>query len=138
MRHMGIKRNDSWIDGSFVVITSEMIKSKAYRELTGSAIKALILAMRKVKEQGRTERFKVIFPFSYAEAKAHGLSGASFWRAVSQLHRVGFLDLYIKGGIDFSNGIKTPSAYKLSLRWKNYGTANFAARYPGQMDAING
>ena len=43
------KKEPSWLDDSkgFVAITFEMIDSTAFKELTGSGLKALILLMRK-------------------------------------------------------------------------------------------
>jgi hypothetical protein len=151
------KWEDSWIDGGFVAITFQMINSKAYKELTGSAIKALILCMRKVKEQHRTERFQAIFSLTYPEARKQGLCDGTFWRAMKLLQRVGFIDCTIKGGLtgrikktpsahNYKLPVKwkekefgkTPSAYRLSLRWKEYGTPAFEDRHPGYCETING
>ena len=130
------KREDSWIEGGFVAITFEMMNSRAYRKLTGAALKALILCMRKVKEMDRAERFKVIFSLTYSEAKKQGFCDATFWRAMRLLQHVGFIDCHMKGGLRCDR--KTPSAYRLSLRWKKYGTPDFEAIYPGHCMEING
>lgn len=151
------KWEDSWIEGGFVAITCEMINSQAYRELTGSAIKALILCMRKVKEMDRTERFKVIFSLTYPEAKKQGFCDGTFWRAMKSLQRLGFIDCTIKGGLtgrhkktpsahNYKTPVKwkgkeygkTPSAYRLSLRWKKYGTPDFEDIHLGHCEVING
>lgn len=130
------KKEDSWIEGGFVAITFEMMNHKAYKELTGSAIKALILCMRKVKEMHRTERFKVIFSLTYPEARKQGLCNVTFWRSMKSLQRVGFIDCIMKGGLRCDR--KTPSAYRLSLRWKKYGTPDFEDIHPGHCEEING
>jgi hypothetical protein len=149
------KKKDSWIEGGFVVITFEMINHRSYKELTGSAIKALILCMRKVKEMHRTERFKVIFSLTYPEARKQGFCDGTFWRAMKLLQRVGFIDCTIKGGLTGrikktpsahklsfrwkeKEYVKTPSAYRLSLRWKKYGTPDFEDIHPGHCEDING
>jgi hypothetical protein len=149
------KKEDSWIQGGFVAITFEMINSLAYKELTGSAIKALILCMRKVKEMNRKERFKVIFSLTYPEARRQGFCDGTFWRAMKSLQRLGFIDCTIKGGLtgrckktpsahklslrwkEKEYG-RTPSAYKLSLRWKECGTPAFEDIQPGHCENING
>lgn len=126
----------SWISGCFVVITNEMIASRAYRKLTGTAIKVFILCMRKVKEIDRVDRFKAIFALTYAEAKKEGIAAASFWRAMAQLQEVGFIVCYMKGGLRCDK--KTPTTYRLSLRWKQFGTPAFTVQASGQCEAING
>lgn len=130
------KKADSWITGGFVPITLEMINSQAYKELNGSALKALILCMRKVKEMNRTERFKVIFSLTYPEARKQGFCDATFWRSMKDLQRVGFIDCVMKGGLRCDR--KTQSAYRLSLRWKSFGTPNFKSMQSGHCEAING
>jgi hypothetical protein len=126
----------SWIKGGFVAITFEMINSKAYKELRGSAIKALILCMKKVKEMHCTERFKTNFSLTYPEARKQGFCDATFWRAMRLLQHVGFIDCVMKGGLRCDR--KTPSTYRLSLRWKVYGTPEFKCLPPGHCEDING
>ncbi len=130
------KKEDSWIEGGFVAITFEMMSHRAYKKLTGSAIKALILCMRKVKEMHRTERFKVIFSLTYPEARKQGFCDVTFWRSMKSLQSVGFIDCIMKGGLRCDR--KTPSAYRLSLRWKAYGTPEFKTLHPGYCEGING
>ena len=129
------KWEDSWINGGFVAITFEMIDSKAYKALTGSAIKAFILCMRKVKEKHRTERFKVIFSLTYPEANKQGFCDSTFCNAMKKLQKVGFIDCVMKGGLRCDR--KTKSAYRLSLRWKAYGTPDFKDLHPGYCEEIN-
>ena len=130
------KWKDSWIEGGFVSITFEMIDSHAYKELTGSAIKAFILCMRKVKESHRTERFKVVFSLTYPEARKQGFCDVTFWRSMKSLQRVGFIECIMKGGLRCDR--KTPSAYRLYQRWKAYGTPEFKFLHPGHCEGIHG
>jgi len=118
-------KEPSWLDDSkgFVAITFEMIDSKAFKNLTGSGLKALILLMRKNKEKHPIDRFKYQFSFTYPEGKKEGICNASFCRGIKQLYRLGFIDIVIKGGL---RGVsKYPSYYRLSQRWKKYGTPEF-------------
>ena len=73
-------KNKSWIDGGFVAITYEIMNSKAFKSLNGSALKTLVLCMRKVKVNNPIDRFKYHFEFTYPEARKQGLVGISFCR----------------------------------------------------------
>lgn len=130
------KKEDSWIKGGFVATTFEMMDSRAYKKLTGFAIKALNLCMRKVKEMHCVERFLVIFSLTYPEARKQGFCDVTFWRAMKQLQRVGFIDCVMKGGLRCDR--KTPSRYRLSQRWKVYDTPEFKDLHPGHCEEING
>ncbi len=130
------KWEDSWIDGGFIVVTFEMMNSNAYKKLTGSALKVFHLCQRKVKERRRVERFKVIFSLTYTEAKKEGLWHSAFNRGMNQLQEVGFIDCIEKGGMRFQG--KACSYYRLSKRWKDYGTPNFKEQHSGYCEAVNG
>jgi len=132
------KKEPSWLDDSkgFVAITFEMIDSTAFKELTGSGLKALILLMRKNKNSKPLERFKYQFSFTYPEGRKQGICNASFCRAIKQLHRLGFIDIVIKGGL---RGVsKYPNYYRLSQRWKQFGTPAFQKIRDGYDISIHG
>jgi len=137
---MGKKRKvgwkDNWFDGPFVLIPYELIDSKAYMELKGAGVRALMLCMRKVKEMKGTERFKVLFSLTFREAREKGFCDATFWRSMKSLQRLGFVDCEMRGGLRNEN--KYATIYRLSLRWKKYGTPDFDYIPPGSCEQING
>ena len=134
MRKKGKK--DSWLDGGFVPITFEMIKSEAYRELKEKSLKTFILLMMKNKNKHPIERFRYQFPLTYAEAKRNNIPAASFHRAIKKLHQVGFIDITVRGGL---RGVsKYPTHYRLSQRWKKYGTPTFIELPDGHATEIQG
>ena len=117
------------ISEPFVVITYGMINSKAYKELSGSALKALILCMRKVKTHHPLDRFNFQFALTYPEAKKQGLCHTSFCRGMKQLGKVGFIDFVVRGGMRYMG--KKSSSYRLSQRWKKFATPEFQEKWDG-------
>lgn len=124
------------IQGGFVAITFEMINSQAYRKLHVSALKALILCIRKVKTYNPYDRYKFQFSLTYPEAKKQGLWASAFNRGMKQLQEVGFIDVIMRGGMRFQG--KACSLYCLSRRWKEYGTPNFKHQHNGYCKAVHG
>jgi hypothetical protein len=133
MRSRKIKNR---IVGGFVPITYEMISSSAFKELMGSALKALILCMRKVKTHHPIDRFSYQFELTYPEAKKQGICHTSFCRGMKQLQQVGFIDCVVRGGMRFQG--KSSSLYRLSQRWKKYGTPEFQETWHGYCEEIHG
>jgi hypothetical protein len=133
-----MKRNarESIGGGGFVAVTYEMINSKAYKELSGSALRALILCLRKVKTYHPIDRFNSHFEFTYPEARKQGLGDASFFRGLTQLQKVGFIDCVMRGGARWEG--KGRSQYRLSKRWKQYGTPDFKELHKGYCVSVNG
>ncbi len=81
-------------------------------------------------------RFRVSFSMTYPEARKHGLATATFWSALIQLKKVGFIDCIQPGGLTCGDG-KAPSIFRLSQRWKKYGTPDFEDLHPGHCKNIN-
>lgn len=135
---MGIskRKKQNRIQGGFVAITYEMINSKAYRELNGAALKALIICMRKVKTYDLYDRYKFQFSLTYPEAKKQGLWHSAFNRGMKQLQKVGFIDVVMRGGMRFQG--KACSLYRLSRRWKEYKTPNFKQQHNGYCEMVHG
>jgi hypothetical protein len=113
-----------------------MMDSAAFKELTESGLKILILFMRKVKIKNPIDRFKFQFAFTYPEAKKLGICDTSFCRGIKQLQRVGFLDVVIKGGRRGES--KYCTYYRLSQRWKKYGTPEFKNHWEGHCVGVHG
>jgi hypothetical protein len=130
------KKTKSWIEGGFIAITYQMMDSKAFRAMNVSALKAFIFCMRKVKVHDPVDRFKYHFSLTYPEAKKHGLTDSTFFRGMKQLQDLGFIVCVMKGGLD--SGIKKPTLYRLSQKWKDYGTPNFKKLHDGYSEVIHG
>jgi hypothetical protein len=117
-RPKGIYLEPGWID------------SKAFMDLSGTAVKVLIWFMRRrqMEKLGRTgkESWSVAnngaIVFTYAEAeKKFGLTRTRFSRALNQLIELGFIDIAYHGG-----GLMGDcTLYAISDRWKHYGTDQF-------------
>jgi hypothetical protein len=108
----------------FVPITWDMLNSRAYRDLSPSAGKALPLFLGKVKvPHNSPQRYHTSFHFPYGEAKRFGFAKRTFWRVIMDLMNKGFLDPVGKGGLkSLGKGYNT---FKLSPRWTRYGEPNF-------------
>jgi DNA-binding GntR family transcriptional regulator len=63
--------------------------------------------------------------FTYAEANHYGLSNATFYRAIRTLVRRGFIDVEHRGGTFGHGEIKDYSRFKMSNRWRKWGTDEF-------------
>jgi hypothetical protein len=128
------KRNK--IHGGFVPITFEMINSKAYKKLSGSALKTLVLCMRKVKTHHPIDRFKFHFALTYPEARKQGLCDTSFCRGLKLLQQIGFIDFILPGGMRFQK--KASSVYRLSQRWEKFGSPEFMKKPDRYYEGIQG
>lgn len=123
------------IQGGFIAVTYDLLKSAAYRQLGGADLKVLLYAMQKVKGYGH-ERYETQFAFTYAEAKRYGIPNSTFFRSMSRLHELGFIDVYDRGGLRCDQ--RTPTLYKLSKRWEHYNTPQFAHRHAGHCETVHG
>lgn len=111
-----------------VYVPWEIMQSKAFRELSASAIRVFLrlLQKRSWTYTGRGSHKKREYTngnlaFTYAEAKSFGISSTAFHDSIKRLIDVGFIDLEHQGGA-FA---KDYSRYAISERWCNYGTENF-------------
>lgn len=98
--------------GKFVMMTREILYSKAFRELSQSAKLAYIYF---AIDQKSKEDKKVIL--TYGQAKEHGVcrSPSTFSKVKKELVHYGFLDPLKRGGLN------EHSVFELSGRWINYG-----------------
>jgi hypothetical protein len=120
---------------SQVRLDADIIYSKAYKEImsSGSAITTLMRCYQKRKwddSKGRKKKPVYLnepFIFPYNEIKAlWGIGTTQHWKNMNKLIDVGFLDLDYQGGWYQKNErTKDFSRYKLSERWRNYGTPEF-------------
>ena len=108
----------------FVALPWEILNHKAYKDLTFSAAKALPFFLGKVWSPYRSlQRYREPFHLPYSEAQGLGFPKRTFTRVIEELVRKGFIDPVSKGGLkSFGLGFNT---FKLSQRWRKYGTSNF-------------
>jgi len=105
----------------FTPILNEEMDSKAYLELTGTAVKALTWFKRidgKLRGKDRYS-FNGIFDFTYNEAVRCGFAKRTFSRAIDELGEKGFIEVISVGGLRGAG--RSNSKYKLSTRWQLYG-----------------
>jgi hypothetical protein len=141
----GKRRKSNWkIDGPFVPILFSEMDSRAYRKISGSSAKALAYFKRidGMLRRKSGDDYNGIFDFTYTEAVKYGFAKSTFSRVITDLNGKGFIDIIKQGGkrgCGMSN-----SKYKLSERWRDYGTSVFMMkpRYssepPGKSKVRNG
>jgi len=108
----------------FVALPWEMLNSKAYKELSHAAGKALPYFLGKVKTTyNDPQRYWTEFSFSYREANKLGFATTTHHNVIRELMAKGFLEPHKKGGLK-SDG-KSYNLFRLSKRWEKYGTTAF-------------
>ncbi len=115
----------------FVRLTLELIKSRAYLDLAPSAARMLVHFLAKPGEAfgialSDPQAYEVTFNFTYGEASKIGCARATFLTVIEALVRHGFIDPVKRGGV--YNGRKVSSVFRLSQRWRAYGTPGFCLR----------
>lgn len=116
-----------------IVFEPDMFYSEAFKSLSASAIRTLMRCLQKrkwnyVRRNGKKqiEYSNDGFIFPYAEAEFLGIGTTQFWNNIKKLVEVGFLDIVHQGGWYQKNEKeKDYSVYKLSNRWRLYGTDDF-------------
>lgn len=124
------------------LIEHEMMESKAFRSLNGTTMWILLRFFQKrtwseTKIGGRKTKIYEDggLTFTYPEANYFGISDTTFLRSIRVLVQCGFLDVEHRGGT-MGQG-RDYSRFKLSDRWRKWGTADFEERdfprlrYPG-------
>lgn len=118
----------------FTPMLNEEIDSKAYREISGTAVKVLILfkQVSGILKKKAGDGFNGIFDFTYTEAQKKGFAKKTFSRAISDLIGKGFIDIVAHGGL--RGGGHSNAKYRLSERWRDYGKHVFMSlpRYPNE------
>ena len=113
---MAKKHKRQKIDGQFVPMQHELLNSFAFQNLNSSS-KVGLLYFYKDKKNGHQEN--VIL--TYSQAKKYGVcqSSTTFDSIKKELVEKGFLDSFKPGGLG------KHSIFKMSYRWKLYGTSRF-------------
>lgn len=111
----------------FVALTWDLLNSPAYRDLTGSAGKALPYFWGKHGKGLKRDRgdFSGTFEFSYGEAERLGFAPRTFSRVIQELVQKGFIDPAGYGGL--RGFCKSFNKFSLSSRWMDYGITGFKA-----------
>lgn len=116
-----------------ILLEPALFYSDAFKALSKSAIITLLRCLQKRKwSRGKIAGVKTTvyhndgFIFPYDEAEFLGIRTTQHWKNIKSLIALGFLDLVHQGGWYQKNEKqKDYSVYKLSDRWKLYGTAEF-------------
>ena len=117
---------------NIIVIEKDLLKSKAFRPLSGNSKNVYFdflmkRVITKTKAQpGRKSEAVILnngkIEYCYSEAEQKGLSRDKFAKAINQLVENGFIDIAHLG----TGGHKgDKSKYAISDRWRSYGTENF-------------
>jgi hypothetical protein len=114
-------------------IKAEIFYSEAFKSLSRSAMLTLMRCLQKRKWdfEGKHKKRKMVylnqdFIFPYAEAAFLGIGTTQYCKNIKKLIEVGFLDLVHQGGwYQKHEREKDYSVYKLSERWRDYGTNEF-------------
>ena len=118
-------RRKAWVE-------PEMMESEAFRGLSSKAMWIMLRFMQKqvwgeMKSGGRKVRVyeNSGLTFTYNEAEYFGIPGKTFYRGIRTLVERGFLDVEHRGGTFGQGEIKDYTRFKLSDRWKAWGTDDF-------------
>jgi hypothetical protein len=119
------RKNKSFNRKPFVAVFWELLNSEAYRKLTASAAKALPYFLGKNGSSSHKEgnEYSGTFELSYGEAKRYGFATRTFSRVIQELVEKGFVDPAGYGGL--RGFCKSFNKFKISDRWKQYGTKHF-------------
>lgn len=121
---MGKKKGKSGRLPPFVALTWKVLNSGAYKKLPSSAAKALPYFLGKVKSvPNDPDRYTTSFTFTYSEAKKYGFSKTTFYKILSDLVKLKFIEVVKKGGMR-AYGM-TSTSFKLSKGWEYFGTPLF-------------
>ncbi|MFO8089945.1 MAG: hypothetical protein R6U13_08930 [Desulfatiglandaceae bacterium] len=114
------------MSSEIIVVERDLLKSKAFRPLSGTAKTVLFDFLMKRKVKGKGAKITILnngeLQYSYADANKNGIPPTSFMRALDQVIAHGFIDVAWSG----SGGKKGDvSLYAISDRWRAFGTDHF-------------
>lgn len=109
----------------FVPVTHQVLESKAFKALTGNAVRAYLYFMRICTRvaKGKPDT-ATIFNFTYSEAVKLGFCRRTFYNAIKDLIEHGFIDQVEVGGLRGAG--HSSSQFKLSDRWALWGGIGWA------------
>jgi DNA-binding PadR family transcriptional regulator len=108
----------------FVSLEYRVINSDAFIEMRHSSRDLLPYFLAKARYRHNDyDIYEKVFEFTYKEAKRYRFSSSTYYAAVEQLRKQGFIDKVKQGG---SHGeYKASNLYRLSQRWQKFGTDHF-------------
>ena len=120
------------MSGDIIVIEKGLLKSKAFRSLSGTTKNAYFdfrmkCRMTKTKARPGRKSERVILnngeiEYTYSEAEKKGIPRSTFMNCLDELIEKGFIDIAHSG----SGGVKgDKSKYAISERWRAWGTDEF-------------
>ena len=117
----------------YTYVERDLIKSEAFRKLTGQSRLVLFLfylklKKRKTRRKGK-EQWLILnndeLQFTFKEAKEkYGLSKGQFERALDQLYAFGFIEVTLVGNA----ARRLPTLYGVRENWREYGKPEFVQR----------
>ena len=113
---MARKQKRQKIEGQFVPLQHDLLNSQAFQSLSSASKVGLIYFHKDIKT-GHQET--VILTFSQAKKYRVCQSATTFNGIKKELVEKGFLDSFSPGGLG------QHSIFKISHRWKHYGTSRF-------------
>lgn len=114
-----------------IIIEPDMFYSEALKGLSATALMTLMRCLQKRTWKYKDKRKTSIiytddgFIFPYVEATFLGIGTTQHWKNMKTLIEKGFIDIAYQGGWYQGDRQKDYSVYKLSDRWKLYGTKYF-------------
>jgi hypothetical protein len=114
---------------SKIWIDPEMYASDPFITLSASALRTLLRCLQKRKWERKRGKIVYVnegFTFPYTEAARLKIGTTQHWKNMRQLVELGFIDVVHQGGwYQKHEREKDYSVYRLSDRWKQYGTKEF-------------
>lgn len=108
-------------DGSAIRVETRLLKSKAFRTLTGTAKTVcldFLMKRQMVKKKGKwLLTNNGIIEYTYSEAEKQGIKRQAFQHAIDALIARGFIDIN-KAGSAYAKGKTT--LYSISKRWQHW------------------
>jgi len=121
---MGNKRRGKEKAPPFVTLEYRVINVNAFTQMRHSSRGLLPYFLAKARYRHNDEDiYEKTIEFTYREAERYGYSSSTYYAAVEQLRKHGFIDKVRQGG---SHGeYKASNLYRLSQRWQKYGSDEF-------------
>ncbi len=109
---------------NYIQFPFKVINGIAYKELNHAAKGLLPQMYGKARyRHNNPDTYEFVFEFSYREAKRFGYSSSTFYKTITELREMGFIDRVRQGG---SHGeYKATSLFQLAKRWELFGTDKF-------------
>ncbi len=101
----------------FAAVPYEIINTKVFAGLTGSAVKVLVVCLGKPKIPYTDPFYRTnTWTFPYREAQRYGIAAGTFRRCIVELETAGFIET-VRPGLAFEDQ-RRATLFRLSDRWK--------------------